>query len=98
MSSYANVGSGVAVGSVLWPNFFLFYINVMPEGLNVRYSQTICKWCLSATSESDAQKLQTNIDTMLSFYFVGFVISQHFPGLLEPNFDGSKFGITFNKY
>lgn len=96
MSSYANVGSGEAEGSVLWPMFFLY--NGMPEGLNVRYSQTICKWCLSATSESDAQKLQTNIDTMLSFVFVGFVISQHFPGLLEPNFDGSKFGITFNKY
>lgn len=96
MSSYAKVGSGEAEGSVLWPIFFLY--NGMPEGLNVRYSQTICKWCLSATSESDAQKLQTNIDTMLSFFFVGFVISQHFPGLLEPNFDGSKFGITFNKY
>lgn len=96
MSSYANVGSGEAEGSVLWPIFFLY--NGMPEGLNVRYSQTICKWCLSATSESDAQKLQTNIDTMLSFVFVGFVISQHFPGLLEPNFDGSKFGITFDKY
>lgn len=96
MSSYANVGSGEAEGSVLWPIFFLY--NGLPEGLNVRYSQTICKWCLSATSESDAQKLQTNIDTMLSFVFVGFVISQHFPGLLEPNFDGSKFGITFNKY
>lgn len=96
MSSYANVGSGEAEGSVLWPIFFLY--NGMPEGLNVRYSQTICKWCLSATSESDAPKLQTNIDTMLSFFFVGFVISQHFPGLLEPNFDGSKFGITFNKY
>lgn len=96
MSSYANVGSGEAEGSVLWPIFSLY--NGMPEGLNVRYSQTICKWCLSATSESDAQKLQTNIDTMLSFFFVGFVISQHFPGLLEPNFDGSKFGITFNKY
>lgn len=96
MSSYANVGSGEAEGSVLWPMFFLY--NGMPEGLNVRYSQTICKWCLSATSESDAQKLQTNIDTMLSFVFVGFVISQHFPGLLEPNFDGSKFGITLNKY
>lgn len=96
MSSYANVGSGEAEGSVLWLIFYLY--NGMPEGLNVRYSQTICKWCLSATSESDAQKLQTNIDTMLSFFFVGFVISQHFPGLLEPNFDGSKFGITFNKY
>lgn len=96
MSSYANVGSEEAEGSVLWPIFFLY--NGMSEGLNVRYSQTICKWCLSATSESDAQKLQTNIDTMLSFFFVGFVISQHFPGLLEPIFDGSKFGITFNKY
>lgn len=96
MSSYANVGSEEAEGSVLWPIFFLY--NGMSEGLNVRYSQTICKWCLSATSESDAQKLQTNIDTMLSFFFVGIVISQHFPGLLEPNFDDSKFGITFNKY
>ena len=67
LSKWTKVISGVPQGSVLGPILFILYVNELPSLVNSKikpYADDTCKLYRPVSCQSDAQKLQSDIDIL----------------------------------